>query len=95
MTLEETEGNLTSMAELAKASGIQVILASVIADLRLLSQTDRSPEKGGMIVELNTWMEGYAKQNGFVGISITTTALLDDHEGIQERTDLTDRFAPE
>ena len=78
MTLEEIEGNLTSMAELAKASGIQVILASVMPTCDYYhKQTDRRPNE--KIVELNTWMEGYAKQNGFVYLDYFT-ALLDDQK---------------
>ena len=30
MTLEQTEGNLASMAELAEANGIQVVLCSIL-----------------------------------------------------------------
>lgn len=78
MTIEETEGNLTSMAELAKASGIQVILASVMPTCDYYhKQTDRRPNE--KIVELNTWMEEYAKQNGFVYLDYYT-ALLDDQK---------------
>jgi lysophospholipase L1-like esterase len=78
MTLEETEGNLMSMAELAKASGIQVILASVMPTCDYYhKQTDRRPNE--KIVELNTWMEGYAKQNGFVYLDYFTP-LLDDQK---------------
>jgi len=78
MTLEETEGNLTSMAELAKASGMQVILASVMPTCDYYhKQTDRRPNE--KIVELNTWMAAYAQQNGFVYLDYYT-ALLDDQK---------------
>lgn len=78
MTLEETEGNLQSMAELAKASGIKVVLASVMPTCDYYhKQTDRRPNE--KIIELNKWIEGYAKQNGFVYLDYFT-ALLDDQK---------------
>jgi len=70
ITLEETEGNLASMAEVARANGIRVVLSSVMpvsnygrdhdgnpVDVRL----KRPPEK---ILELNAWIKKYAAQNG-------------------------------
>jgi len=72
MTLEETEGNLASMAELARAHGIRVVLSSVMpvsnyghdrdgnpVDVRL----KRPPEK---ILELNAWIKKYAAEQGHV-----------------------------
>jgi lysophospholipase L1-like esterase len=70
ITLEETEGNLASMAELARANGIRVVLASVLPvsnyghdhegnplDMRI----KRPPEK---ILELNARIKKYAAENG-------------------------------
>jgi len=70
MTLGQIEGNLASMAELAKANKIHVVLASVLPvsnyghdrqgnpqDTRV----NRPPEK---ILELNAWIKKYAAQNG-------------------------------
>jgi lysophospholipase L1-like esterase len=72
MTLEETEGNLASMAELARANGIRVVLSSVMPvgnygltpegnplDIRL----KRPPEK---ILELNAWIRKYAAVNDHI-----------------------------
>ena len=69
MTLEQIEGNLASMAELAKGNKIRVVLASVLPvsnyghdrqgnpqDMRI----NRPPEK---IVELNGWIKKYAAEN--------------------------------
>ncbi|HXM94319.1 MAG TPA: SGNH/GDSL hydrolase family protein [Candidatus Dormibacteraeota bacterium] len=66
MTLGETEGNLASMAELAGANGIRVVLASVLpvsnyghdgngnpVDMRI----NRPPET---ILQLNSWIKNYA-----------------------------------
>ena len=71
MTLEQTEDNLASMAELAHAHGIRVVMASVMpvadvtgADGKKLEQTlKRPPEK---ILELNAWIKKYAGEHGDV-----------------------------
>jgi lysophospholipase L1-like esterase len=71
MTLEETEGNLASMSELAHARGIRVVLASVTPvndentmDSKPLIQTvHRPPEK---ILALNEWIKKYAAEHGDV-----------------------------
>src|SRR6266403_4098513 len=83
MTLEETEGNLASMAELAHANGIRVVLASVMPvsnyghdrdgnpiDMR----TKRPPEK---ILELNAWIRKYAAVNDHVYLNYFP-ATVDD-----------------
>ena len=70
MTLGQIEANLASMAELAKANKIHVVLASVLPvsnyghdlegnpqDIRI----NRPPEK---ILELNGWIKKYAIENG-------------------------------
>ena len=62
-TLEQVEGNLASMAELAKAHGIRVILASI-------PPAARFPWRPGMqtvptIQALNSWIRDYASRNGF------------------------------
>ena len=72
ITLEETEGNLASMAELARANSIRVVLSSVLPvsnygrdrdgnplDMRI----KRPPEK---ILELNAWIKKYAAEKGHV-----------------------------
>jgi lysophospholipase L1-like esterase len=70
MTLGQIEANLVSMAELAKANKIRVVLASVLPvsnyghdrqsnplDMRI----NRPPDK---ILELNAWIKRYAGENG-------------------------------
>ncbi len=61
-TLEEIEGNLQSMAELAKANGIQVVLSSVmpVCDYYQQQTTKRPP---GKIITLNAWIKSYTAQN--------------------------------
>jgi lysophospholipase L1-like esterase len=72
MTVAETEDNLASMAELARAHKIRVVLASILPvsnyghdrqgnpiDVRI----GRPPEK---ILEINSWMKKHAADNGYV-----------------------------
>ena len=68
MTLDAIEGNLTSMAELARANGIRVVFASLlpVSDYELrdgkpIVQTVRRPPE--QIIALNNWMKNYATQN--------------------------------
>jgi lysophospholipase L1-like esterase len=76
MTLEQIEGNLMSMAELAKAHGIRVVLSSVMPVCDYIKpQTDRRPNE--KIRALNTWMKDYAAKNGFVYLDYFN-AMLDD-----------------
>jgi acyl-CoA thioesterase-1 len=72
ISLEETEGNLATMAELAKAHGIRVVLSSVmpvsdaIANSKggtFLQTARRPPEQ---ILAINQWMKKYADENSYV-----------------------------
>ncbi|HEX3684636.1 MAG TPA: SGNH/GDSL hydrolase family protein [Bryobacteraceae bacterium] len=64
-TLDGIEGNLESMAELAKANGIRVVLASVmpVCDCFKLQTQQRPPAK---ILALNAWMKDYCARSGCV-----------------------------
>jgi lysophospholipase L1-like esterase len=82
MTLEEIEGNLTSMAELAKANGIKVVLCAVmpVCDYHRNQTERRPPEK---IKALNAWIQSYARANGHVYLDYYT-ALLDDQQAFRK-----------
>jgi lysophospholipase L1-like esterase len=84
IALEETEGNLASMAELARDNGIRVVLSSVMPvsnyghdregnslDVRI----KRPPEK---ILELNAWIRKYAAANDHVYLDYFL-AMADEH----------------
>jgi lysophospholipase L1-like esterase len=84
ITIEETEGNLASMAELARANGIRVVLSSVMpvsnygrdgegkpVDMRI----KRPPEQ---ILELNAWIRKYAAVNDHVYVDYFP-AMADEH----------------
>lgn len=67
-TLEAIEDNLRSMAELARANGIRVVLASLlpvsdyeVRDSKPIVQTVRRPPE--QIKALNNWMKDYATKN--------------------------------
>jgi len=70
-TMEAIEGNLISMAELARTNGIRVVLASLlpvsdyeVRDGKPIVQTvRRSPDK---IMALNAWMKNYAGANRLI-----------------------------
>lgn len=70
-TLEAIEGNLISMAELARANGIRVVLSSVmpVSDYELrdgkpiVQTVRRAPDK---IIALNNWIKNYAAKNKLI-----------------------------
>jgi lysophospholipase L1-like esterase len=89
MTLGEIEGNLASMAELARTNKIRVVLASVMPvsnyghdrqgnpqDMRI----NRPPEK---ILELNTWIRKYAAENGHTYLDYFSAMV--DEQGLLQR----------
>ena len=63
-TLDMIEDNLRSMAELARANGIRVVLASVLPVSDYPWQPGLHP--AGKVRELNAWMRSYARDTGAV-----------------------------
>jgi lysophospholipase L1-like esterase len=92
MTLEEIEGNLASMSELAHANEIRVVLCSVmpVSDLttpegkKIIQTQGRPPEK---IVALNQWIKKYAAEHGDVYLDYFA-AMVDENGFL--KSDLTD-----
>ena len=84
MTLEEIEGNLASMSELAHGNGIRVVFASVLpvhdfghrADGSSIVISDRRPPE--KILALNEWMKAYAAKHGDIYLDYLS-AMIDDH----------------
>src|SRR5579871_3033156 len=62
MTLEQTEDNIKSMAELAAANHIRVVLCSVLPAFDYPWQPGLQPAP--KIDAINTWMKGYAADKG-------------------------------
>src|SRR6266436_8256050 len=84
MSLEEIEGNLESMSQLAHANGIRVVLAAVLPvhdaghrpDGSAIVVTDRRPPE--KILALNEWMKSYAAKHGDVYLDYFS-AMVDEH----------------
>ncbi|MEI9967552.1 MAG: GDSL-type esterase/lipase family protein [Terracidiphilus sp.] len=60
MTLEQTEGNIASMAELASANGIRVVLCSVLPAYDFPWAPGLTPAP--KVVAVNAWMKQYAAE---------------------------------
>jgi lysophospholipase L1-like esterase len=83
-TLEMIEDNLTSMTELARASGIRVVLSSVLPVYDYAWRPGLQPAP--KIVALNAWMKAYASRAGAVYLDYHS-AMADARQGL--RGDLT------
>jgi uncharacterized protein (TIGR02246 family) len=79
-TLEMIEDNLRSMAEVAKAHGIRVVLSSVLPvyDYPWRPGLEPAPK----IVALNAWMKDYAARNGAIYLDYHS-AMRDDRQGMR------------
>jgi lysophospholipase L1-like esterase len=79
MTLEQTEANLASMADLAQANGIKVVLCSVLPafDYPWSPGLEPAPK----IAMLNAWMRGYAAAKGYVYVDYYA-AMKDERGGL-------------
>jgi len=82
MTPEQTEGNLTSMAELAHANGIRVVLCSILPAFDFAWKRGREPAP--KIVALNKWIKAYAESNGYVYVDFYS-AMVDGRGGLPEK----------
>ncbi len=81
-TLEDIEGNLISMAQLAKANNIRVVLSSVMPVCDYIKpQSGRRPPD--QIIALNKWMQEFCAQNGLVYLDYYS-ALIDDHKMLKQ-----------
>jgi len=82
MTLEMTEGNIQSMAELAKANKIKVVLCSVLPSNHFGWKPDLQPADS--IVALNDWIRAYARQSHLGYVDYYST-LVNDQKGMQSQ----------
>jgi lysophospholipase L1-like esterase len=85
MTLEESESNLASMAELGRAHGVRMVFSSVVpvhnyTPLSELTFPLRPPEK---IAALNQWLKRYCAANGHVYLDYF--AAMVDGKGLLRR----------
>jgi lysophospholipase L1-like esterase len=76
-TLEMIEDNLASMAELANANGIRVVLSSVLPVLDYPWKQGLEPAE--KIVTLNTWIKTYCGKKGFIYLDYFTPMANEQH----------------
>ena len=79
MTLEQTEGNLMDMAELAAANHIKVVLCSVTPAYDYPWQPGLEPAP--KIDALNAWMKNYAAEKHFIYVDYHS-AMKDARDGL-------------
>jgi lysophospholipase L1-like esterase len=79
MTLEETEENIASMSDLAKANGIRVVLCSVLPALDFWWAPGHDPAP--KIAILNAWIGGYAMARHYVYVDYYS-AMKDAQGGL-------------
>jgi len=78
-TLEEIEDNLASMADLAHANGIRVVLCSILPAVDYPWQPGLTPAP--KIDTINTWLKAYAADHGYVYVDFHS-AMKDEREGL-------------
>ncbi len=79
-TIEMIEDNLASMAELAKANGIRVVLSSVLPVWDYPWKPGLAPAP--KIIALNKWMRDYAREHGAVYLDYHS-AMADARGGMR------------
>ena len=79
MTLELTEGNIASMAELATANGIRVVLCSVLPAFDFTWAPGLTPAP--KVMELNAWIRQYAAEKHYVYVDYYS-AMKDERDGL-------------
>jgi lysophospholipase L1-like esterase len=77
---EMIQDNLASMAEIARANGIRVVLSSVLPAYDY--PWKRGLEPAPKIVALNSWIRGYAEATGAVYLDYHT-AMVDARGGLR------------
>jgi len=79
MTPEETEENLSSMADIASKNGIRVVLCSILPafDFPWKSGMEPAPK----IIALNQWIKTYAASKGYVYVDYYS-AMVDKRGGL-------------
>ena len=81
MTLEETMGNIASMASLAKANGINVVLSSVLPAYDFPWRPGLAPAE--KVISLNKMIKNYAEKNGMIYLDYFS-AMVDERKGLRK-----------
>jgi len=79
MTLEQTFGNIVSMAELAKANNIKVVISSVLPAFDFPWRPGLEPAP--KVVQLNKMLKEYADKNNIVYVDYFS-AMKDERNGL-------------
>jgi lysophospholipase L1-like esterase len=79
MTLEQTEDNLASMAELAAANHIRVVLCSILPAFDYPWKPGLTPAP--KILAINAWMKAFAAAKGYVYVDYHA-AMKDQRDGL-------------
>jgi lysophospholipase L1-like esterase len=81
MTLEETAGNIISMAELAKANGIKIIMCAILPASDFPWKPGMEP--GPKVVKLNAMLNKYAKEHNIPFVDYYTP-MVNDSLGLKK-----------
>jgi lysophospholipase L1-like esterase len=81
MTIKQTFGNIESMAQLAEANGIKVVICSVLPAYRFPWNPGMEPAL--KVVQLNLLLEAFSKEKGYVYLDYFR-AMADDRPGLKE-----------
>jgi len=96
MTNDEIQGNLASMAQLAKANGIRVVLASIQPVSNYHTQPNAAPQTQtrpmDRIRAINDWIKAYAASEGHVHLDYFSAMI--DEQGLLRRELSTDDLHP-
>ena len=78
--LETIIGNIKSMAEIANANGIEVVISSILPAIEYLWKPGLNPAP--KIISINKELKAYAQQNNFIYLDYFT-AMVDDNDGLK------------
>jgi lysophospholipase L1-like esterase len=78
-TLEMIEDNLASMAELAKANGIKVVMSSILPAFDFPWKAGMAPAE--KVVAVNTWIKAYAAKHNMIYVDYWS-AFADERKGM-------------
>src|SRR6185312_2062140 len=81
-TVEMIEDNLKSMAQLARANGIKVVMCSVLPAYSFPWRPGIDPI--AKIIDLNKWIKQFAQKNNFVYVDYYD-AMVDERKGLPDK----------
>ena len=83
VTMEQVEGNLMSMAQLATANGIRVVMCSVLPSVHFWWHADLA-NPAARIVVLNKWIKAYSEEKGYPYVDYYS-AMADAEGGLPKK----------